>query len=78
MRSALKARLCRTVVLAGVIVLPLAGCATVRPWQRGRLADPCMTFDSDPGRVAYQIHWEEAREGAAGGFGVQSGGCGCK
>ncbi|HXB54055.1 MAG TPA: DUF4266 domain-containing protein [Vicinamibacteria bacterium] len=70
--------LCRTVVLAGVMGLSAQGCATVQPWQRGRLADPCMTFDSDAGRVAYQTHWQEAREGAAGGFGVQSGGCGCK
>jgi hypothetical protein len=74
----LRSRFWRTVVLAGAMALPSGGCATVKPWQRGRLADPCMTFDSDPSRVAYETHWEEAREGAAGGFGVQSGGCGCK
>ena len=56
----------------------LAGCATVQPWQRGRLADPEMTFDPDGSSVSYMTHWQEAREGAAGGFGVQSGGCGCK
>ncbi|HWW84979.1 MAG TPA: DUF4266 domain-containing protein [Vicinamibacterales bacterium] len=56
----------------------VGGCATVQPWQRGRLADPAMLFDADPGAVAYMAHWQEAREGAAGGFGVQSGGCGCK
>jgi hypothetical protein len=56
----------------------LLGCATVQPWQRGRLADPCMTFDRDANRMAYEAHWLEAREGSAGGFGVQSGGCGCK
>jgi hypothetical protein len=42
------------------------------------LADPCMTFDSDAARLAYETHWQEAREGSSGGFGVQSGGCGCK
>jgi len=56
----------------------LAGCATVQPWQRGRLADPEMMFDPDASNTAYMTHWQEAREGAAGGFGVQSGGCGCK
>jgi hypothetical protein len=61
-----------------LLVAPLAGCATTQPWERGRLADPCMTFDPDSGRVAYQTHWLEAREGASGGFGVQTGGCGCK
>ncbi len=55
-----------------------AGCATVQPWQRGRLAAPSMTFDSDPSLAAYTAHWQEAREGAAGGSGVQGGGCGCK
>ena len=54
------------------------GCATVQPWQRGRLADPCMIFDADANRVAYMTHYQEAREGSAGGYGVQSGGCGCK
>ena len=55
-----------------------AGCATVQPWQRGRLADRCMIFDADASQVAYMTHWQEAREGASGGYGVQSGGCGCK
>ena len=67
-----------------IVVIALAAaavpgaCATVQPWQRARLADPCMIFDRDAGQVAYMTHWQEAREGAAGGYGVQSGGCGCK
>jgi hypothetical protein len=66
--------------LIGVLVLSLGlgGCATVQPWQRGRLAHESMTFDADPSRAAYDAHWQESREGAAGGSGVQSGGCGCK
>lgn len=58
--------------------LGLTGCATVQPWERGRLAHDAMTFDADARRAAYEAHWQESREGAAGGFGVQSGGCGCK
>jgi hypothetical protein len=50
----------------------------VQPWQRGRLADSCMVFDEDGAQVSYMTHWQEAREASAGGFGVQSGGCGCK
>jgi hypothetical protein len=56
----------------------VSGCATVQPWQRGTLANPSMIFDQDSAQVAYALHWQEAREGAAGGFGVQGGGCGCK
>jgi hypothetical protein len=70
----------RILVLAAGLaaVLSLGGCATVEPWQRGRLAHRAMTFDADPGMVSYMTHWQEAREGSSGGFGVQSGGCGCK
>ena len=70
----------RVKALIGLVALSLglAGCATVQPWQRGRLAHGSMTFDADPSRAAYDAHWQESREGAAGGFGVQSGGCGCK
>jgi hypothetical protein len=65
-------------VFAATVALAAGGCATVEPWQRGRLADPCMTFDANASQVAYMTHWQEAREGSSGGYGVQSGGCGCK
>ena len=71
-------------LMRGTILLVLGsavmatGCATVQPWQRGRLADPCMQFDPYGPRVGYMTHWQESREGASGGFGVQGGGCGCK
>ena len=55
-----------------------AGCATVHPWQRGTLADQCMIFDANASATTYMAHWQEAREGSMGGFGVQAGGCGCK
>ena len=74
----------RTITRAVVLVASLllgavaSGCATVRPWQRGRLSDPCMIFDADQGQAAYAAHWQDAREASTGGSGVQSGGCGCK
>jgi hypothetical protein len=69
---------CSLVIVLGTAAASLAGCATVQPWQRGRLADRCMQFDPDTGRVSYMTHWQESREGSSGGFGVQGGGCGCK
>ena len=66
------------VSILAIAAVAAGGCATVQPWQRGRLADPCMVFDGDATRVAYMTHYQEAREGSAGGYGVQSGGCGCK
>jgi len=76
MSSAWRWKLMLVVILLAIV--PLAACATVEPWQRGRLADPAMIFDEDGASVSYMTHWQEAREGAAGGYGVQSGGCGCK
>jgi len=63
---------------AGLLALTGTACVTVQPWERGRLADPQMKFDENASLTAYQAHWQEAREGAAGGSGVQGGGCGCK
>ena len=69
----------KVLVLASVLVTGAltTACATVKPWQRGLLADSCMVFDADTA-TAYMTHWQEAREGSMGGFGVQGGGCGCK
>lgn len=75
--SKVTARVLIAIVLAAA-ALAGGACATVQPWQRGRLADPCMIFDSDASQVAYMTHWQEAREASSGGYGVQSGGCGCK
>jgi len=69
---------CSLLIVFGTTAASLAGCATVQPWQRGRLADRWMQFDPDTGRVRYMTHWQESREGSSGGFGVQGGGCGCK
>ena len=68
----------RLIAAALIASIGAAGCASVQPWQRGRLADECMMFDPDTGQTAYAAHWQESREGSAGGSGVQGGGCGCK
>jgi hypothetical protein len=67
-----------TAALIALAALAGAGCATVQPWQRGQLANRCMQFDPDGGLASFRAHWQEAREGAAGGSGIQGGGCGCK
>jgi hypothetical protein len=77
MRHSITERLIIAIVVA-TASLTAAGCATVQPWQRGKLADSCMVFDADTSMAAYMTHWQEAREGSMGGFGVQGGGCGCK
>lgn len=68
-----------TFVLAlAALAASTTACATVKPWQRGQLANRCMQFDPDGGFAAFRSHWQESREGASGGSGLQGGGCGCK
>ena len=69
------------------VVLPLAllgalsACGSIEPWvkpyERDRMADPIMAFDSNPVSSSYIQHVYEAREGARGGEGAAGGGCGC-
>ncbi len=60
--------------------LAAAGCATVRPWQRERLASPAMQFEVDPFADEQEASIREITEGstfAGGGPGGAGGGCGC-
>ena len=60
-----------------VTLLAACGCQHVKPWQRGRLADPIMRPDRDPLGTAQDEHVFFSREAASGGRGVGGGGCGC-
>lgn len=60
--------------------LLLGGCSIqpwVKPYERGRLADPIMQFERDPVAAAYMGHVYQAREGAKGAEGGGGSGCGC-
>ena len=64
------------------LALPiLAGCsqqlARVQPYERGNLAKPVMSSNSDPLLHAMTEHAYFSREAAFGGGGVGGGGCGC-
>ena len=53
------------------------GCVHVRPRQRETLAQRKMTFAPDPGEDELDLHMQQSREGATGGYGSAGGGCGC-
>lgn len=55
----------------------LAGCATVRPYERERLADRIMSFQAEAKRDARLTKALDAREGSTGGIGGAGGGCAC-
>lgn len=60
-----------------LLVALVAGCTTVKPWQRGALADPIMQADRDPVGDKLAEHVYFSREAATGGRAVGGGGCGC-
>ena len=73
---------CRALAWCGALALalPLMGCLTVAPvqaWEKGTLAKPEMTFDSDPLEKGFKEHIYSSKESASGGSGVGGGGCGC-
>jgi hypothetical protein len=63
-------------LLLGIAFLS-GGCAAVKPWQRGLLADPIMQPDRNPMQAAQIEHVYFSREAASGGRSVGGGGCGC-
>ena len=68
----------KTAWLLGTVALLLnVGCANVKPWERGTLADYTMRSDRDPLTLATREHMWFSREAASGGRGVGGGGCGC-
>ena len=64
-------------LLASALLIVCSGCANVKPWQRGTLADYTMRGDRDPLAKAQMEHIWFSREEATGGSGVGGGGCGC-
>jgi hypothetical protein len=69
-------RVVQAIVLAGA----LGGCASYQPpqsWEKGYLARPEMQFGADPLDTKNVQHVYFSKEGAAGGYGIGGGGCGC-
>lgn len=64
---------------AAVLVIALAGCVTVRPHERERLASPAMQSPFVDDRAAGE-HGDKVTQAKTGGGlpgGAPGGGCGC-
>ena len=60
-----------------LVLLALAGCAGVQPWERDVLARPEMSLDNAPLDAAIDDHIYFSKEASSGGRGFGGGGCGC-
>ncbi len=63
-------------VLLAVSLALVAGCSTVRPYEKEHLADEIMLSSKD--EAMRELKWLDAREGSTGGAGGAGGGCACK
>jgi hypothetical protein len=70
-------RRCWRALLTAGGLLVATGCANVKPWERGTLADYTMRADRNPLAQAQAEHVWFSREASQGGHGVGGGGCGC-
>lgn len=69
----------RRLLLTVLLVLPvLAGCSSVKAYQKEHLTDPIMISDMESREELRELKWLEAREGSTGGVGGAGGGCACK
>ena len=60
-----------------VAMLISTGCSSVKPWEKGYLADYTMKNDRDVLEVVFTEHMWFSREAASGGVSIGGGGCGC-
>ncbi len=67
------------VLMSLLITFSLLGCSTVdiKPWERGNLAKPSMTFGADGMIDVTDDHIYFSKEASSGGRSFGAGGCGC-
>ena len=65
-------------ILAIALLLAVAGCQTVEPWDRGTLARREMLPDPDRLDTALRNQIYDSKEAASGGAHAAGAGCGCK
>jgi hypothetical protein len=67
-------------LLLAALAVAAGGCAVVQPWQRERLARPCMQFVMSPAADGQRDGVLEITEGGtfpSAGPGSAGAGCGC-
>jgi len=67
----------KSTALVLITLLMLSGCAQVKPWQRGHLAEDIMQSGVDPLADSLDNHIYTSKEASSGGGQAAGGGCGC-
>jgi len=66
-------------VLSALTICLCSACSTtpLKPWERGHLAEPTMSWEPDPLASQLDSHVYFSKEASTGGASVGGGGCGC-
>ncbi|CAA6818102.1 MAG: Phosphonate ABC transporter phosphate-binding periplasmic component (TC 3.A.1.9.1) [uncultured Thiotrichaceae bacterium] len=66
-------------IILVMLSLSMISCSAtnIKPWERGNLAKPAMTFGSDSLIDATDDHVYFSKEATSGGRSFGAGGCGC-
>lgn len=67
----------RTVVLVVLLAVSGTSCASVRAYEREKLADPIMERENQFAKQTLEQKFFSTREGSIGGASGIGGGCGC-
>lgn len=70
-------RVIEIVILVALLAAAGTGCATVRPYEREKLADPIMERENQFAKQTLEQKFFSTREGSIGGANGIGGGCGC-
>jgi hypothetical protein len=72
-------RTARSLIALLAVAAPLlaGGCVRARPYEREVLSLRPMSADGERVEDRFRQHWQESREGGAGGYCHPGGGCGC-
>ncbi len=60
-----------------IVILMLSACASVKPYEREKLADPIMDPGTAFSKQSLEDKFYSTREGSMGGASGIGGGCGC-
>jgi len=67
----------RILIFLALVTAFSAGCVKVEPWEKEVLAKPIMALNTDPLETRTRQHIFFSKEASSGGYGLNSGGCGC-
>lgn len=65
------------IILITLVLAGLSACTTVKPWERGALANPNMGWQPAASAAALDNHIYFSKEASSGGGQAAGGGCGC-